>query len=133
MATQNLEITNENVLSVLVKMPQEVFEEVVNKANRERKNKQFKQTVSFEEADLLHKINNIFPSEKRRRYNKLYAKFKSKNLTESEHEELAELINEFEILNAKRLEYIGELATFRGQTLGQVMESFEITQSGEDL
>lgn len=76
MAAHNLEVTSENVLNALVKMPQADFEEVVNKANKQRKNRQVKQTVSIKEADLLDKINNIFPSEERRRYNNLMQSLK---------------------------------------------------------
>jgi hypothetical protein len=131
MATQNLEVTSENVLSALIEMPQKDFEKIVKEATEQRTNEQKRKTISAAEADLLDKINNIFPSAKRRRYNELYAKFKENDLAEGEYEELAELTNEFEILNAQRLEYIGELASLRGQTLEQVMEAFEITNSGE--
>ena len=82
--------------------------------------------VSSEEADLLYKINAIFSSDKRQRYNKLYAKFKNDNLKKKEYEELLELSNEFEILNAERLKYIGELAKLRGHSFKQTMISSEI-------
>lgn len=84
------------------------------------------------EADLLHRINNIFPYEKRRRYNELYAKFKNDELAKNEYEELLELSNEFEMLNAERLDYIGKLAELRGQSIEQLMEFFEITNSSNE-
>jgi len=78
------------------------------------------------EADLLLEINIVFPAEKRQRYNELYAKFQNGNMAEWERAELVELSDEFEILNAKRLEYLGELAKLRGQSLGEVIKDLGI-------
>ncbi len=81
---------------------------------------------------MLTKINNVFPSKKRRRYNELYARLKNEELNKNEYEELLVLSNEFEILNAERIKFIGELAELRGQTLEQVMDFFEITNSSDE-
>lgn len=128
----HLEVTTENLLNAVVQMPEGEFNRFVEKARALRQNGETKQTVSPQEADLLHKINTIFPSEKRQRYNQLYAKFKDEDVSKKEYEELLELTNEFEILNAKRLEYIGNLATLRGQSLERVMDFFEIINSGNE-
>ncbi len=128
----HLEVTTENLLNATVQMPENEFNSFVEKAKELRQNGETMQGVPPAEADLLHKINTIFPSEKRQRYSELYARFKSDDLRENEYEELLELSNEFEILNAKRLEYIGELAQLRGQSLEQVMDFFEITNSGNE-
>lgn len=125
----HLEVTTENLLNAVAQMPEGEFNRFVEKARNLRQNEQAGKNISPEEADLLHEINNIFPSEKRQRYNELYAKFKNDDLGEKEYEELLELSNEFELLNAKRLNYIGKLAELRGQTLEQVMDFFEITSS----
>jgi len=129
MAVHHLEVTTENLLNAVVQMPEGEFNRFVEKAKKLRRNGKSRQTVSPKEADLLHKINTIFSSEKRRRYNELYTKFKDDALEKNEYEELLKLSNEFEILNAKRLSYIGELAELRGQSLEQVMGFFEITNS----
>lgn len=129
MAIQNSEITTENVLSVLVKMPQDDFEGVVNEAKKQRKKGQNGQKISPKEADLLHKINNLFPTDERRRYNELYQQFKDDELDEEERNELEELVYKFENLDAKRIGYIGKLANLRGETLEQVMKTFQISNS----
>lgn len=131
MAVHQLEITTENLLNAVVRMPESEFNRFVEKARALRQNGEKKQTVSPAEADLLHKINTIFPSEKRQRYNELYARFKDDDLTESEYKELLALSNEFEILNTERIKFIGELAELRGQTLEQVMDFFELTNSSD--
>jgi hypothetical protein len=124
-----VEVTTENLLNAVVQMPESEFNRFVKKARQLRRNGEKKQSVSPAEADLLHKINNIYPMDKRRRYNELYAKFQEENLAEGEYEELLELNNEFEMLDAERIGYIGELAKLRGQSLEQVMDFFEIGKS----
>lgn len=133
MAVHNSEVTAENILSVLVEMPQNDFENVVSQAKKQRKKARNGQKISPKEADLLHKINNLFPNDERRRYNELYQKFKNDELKESERTELEELVYKFENLNAERIEYIGKLANLRGETLEQVMENFQISNSGKQL
>ncbi len=130
--TVHLEVTTENLLNAVAQMPESEFNRFVEKARALRQNGNTKQIVSPAQADLLHKINTIFPSEKRRRYNELYARFKNEDLNKNEYEELLVLSNEFEILNAERIKFIGELAELRGQTLEQVMDFFEITNSSDE-
>lgn len=130
--TVRLEVTTENLLNAVAQMPESEFNRFFEKARKLRQNGKTNQTVSPAEADLLHKINNIFPSERRRRYNELYARFKDDDLKQEEYEEVLELSSEFERLNVQRLEYIAKLAELRGQTLEQVMDFFEITNSGDE-
>ena len=128
----HLEITTENLLNAVVQMPENEFKRFVEKARKIRRKVADKPNISPMEADLLHKINNIFSSAKRQRYNELYKRFKNNELVKNEYEELLELSNEFEILNAERLGFIGELAKLRGQSLEQVMDFFEITNSSNE-
>lgn len=108
MAVHNLEITTENLLDVVVQMPKSEFNRFVGTA-RELRNKQ-ESAVSPKETDLLLKINTLFSIDERKGYNELYAKFQEDKLNEAKHRELLELSDKFELLNAKRLEYLGELA-----------------------
>ncbi len=124
-----LEITTENLLNAVVQMPESEFDNFVEKAKKLRLKKH---KISPKEADLLHKINTIFPSEKRQRYNELYARFKDDDLSKDEYEEVLKLSKEFEILNAKRIGLIGELAKLRGQTLDEVMDFFELKNSSNE-
>ena len=133
MAIQNSEITTEKVLNVLVEMPQEDFEDVVSKAKKQRTKGKNGQKISPKEADLLDKINNIYSTFERQRYNKLYQKFKEEKLKENEREELEDLVCKFENLDAERIGYIGELANLRGETLEQVMETFQISNQAKTI
>lgn len=80
----------------------------------------------MEQAELILKINTIFSLEERERYNELYAKFQRDELTQAEYSELLELSDKFELLDAKRLEYLGQLAQLRHQTLLEVMRDLGI-------
>lgn len=119
----NLEVTTENLLNAVLQMPEGEFNRFVEKA---RKLRQKQQKVSPQEADLINKINTIFTAEKRQRYNELYAKFQNETISEKENKELLKLSGEFEVLNAERLKYIGELANLRGQSLEKVIKDFGI-------
>ena len=130
--TVQLEVTTENLLNAVAQMPESEFNRFVKKARELRRNGETKKNISPAEADLLHKINNLYPADKRRRYNELNARFKDENLAEGEYEELLELNNEFEMLDAERIGFIGELAKLRGQTLEQVMDFFEIGKSNDE-
>ena len=77
------------------------------------------------EALLVEKINSILPTEKRKRYDELYTKFQQDKLTSKEYSELKKLGDEFEILNAKRLKYIGELADLRGTPFKETVQEFK--------
>ena len=118
-----LEVTTENLLNAVVQMPDGEFNHFVEKAKKLRQKEQKK---SPNEADLLYKINTLFNAEKRQRYNELYAKFQAENISDKEYKELLKLSDEFEILNAERLKYIGELAVLRGHSLETVIKDLGI-------
>jgi hypothetical protein len=118
--TVHLEITTENLLNAVAQMPESEFNRFVEKVKQLRTKR--KEKFSGEEGDLIHKINTIYSAEKRQRYNDLYDKFEQETITPKEHKELLKLSDEFEMLNAKRLKYLGELAEMRGQSLKDVIK-----------
>jgi hypothetical protein len=120
MAVHHLEVTTENLLNAVAQMPESEFNRFVEKAKKLRHKEQ---KISPKEADLLHRINTVYSAEKRQRYNELYARFQQDDLTAKEYKELLKLSDEFEMLNAKRLEYLGELAKIRGQSLREVIKN----------
>ena len=128
MSVHSVEITTENLLSAVAQMPEREYERFIQKANKLRK-KNLTDKKSRKESDLILKINTIFPTDKRERYNKLYAGFRENSLSETEHQELLTLNEEFEILNAKRIKYVGELAKLRHQTLEEVIADLQIKNS----
>lgn len=119
MSSHNVEVTTENLLNAVIQMPESEFNRFVEKARKLRR-KEHKPSVK--ETDLILKINTVFSAAERQRYNELYAQFQSGNISEKESAELLKLSDKFEILNAKRLGYIGELANLRGQPLEDVIK-----------
>ncbi len=123
MAVHHLEVTTENLLNAVAQMPESEFNRFVEKAKKLRHKEQ---KISPKEADLLHKINTVYSAEKRQRYNELYARFQQDDLTAKEYKELLKLSDEFEMLNAKRQEYLGELAKIRGQSLREMIKNLRM-------
>ncbi len=109
-------------------MPEREYERFIQKANNLRK-RHLTNKKSRKESDLILKINTIFPTDKREKYNELYARFRENSLNKTEQQELLNLNEEFEILNAKRIKYIGELAKLRHQTLEEIIADLQIKTS----
>ena len=78
------------------------------------------------EAELLLKINQGVPPDIQKRYNELIAKRQAEILTPDEYEELLRLTQQVEKLEARRVEYLAELACLRGTSLTALMENLGI-------
>ena len=120
MAVQ-LEVTTENLLNAVMQMPENEFNRLVEKAREIRTKRK-----PLAENDLIHKINTIYSPEKRQRFNHLNEKFQQEKITPKEHKELLKLSDEFEILNAKKLKYVGEIAKMHGQPFSKVIKEFKV-------
>lgn len=82
--------------------------------------------LTADESDLLMKINQGVPDAVQKRYNELIAKRNDKTLTDEEYNELLQLTEKVELLDAKRLEYLTELAHIRNKPLGLLMDELAI-------
>ncbi|MBM3130730.1 MAG: STAS/SEC14 domain-containing protein [Chloroflexi bacterium] len=78
------------------------------------------------ESELLLKINEGVPSDIQTRYNELMTKRRAETLTPNEYEELLRLTQQVEKLEARRVEYLAELARLRGTSLTALMENLGI-------
>jgi hypothetical protein len=84
-------------------------------------------SLSEAEADLLLKINQgIVPPDWQQRCAELTAKARAGTITDTEHAELVGLVDGIEQLNAKRLDYLVQLAQIRGVTLDELMKALEL-------
>ncbi len=79
-----------------------------------------------DEAELLLKINQGVPPDIQKRYNELIAKRQTETLTSNEYDELLSLTHEIEGLEARRVEYLAELARLRGTSLTILMGNLGI-------
>jgi hypothetical protein len=81
------------------------------------------------ESELLLKINQGVPPEVQKRYDELIAKRRAKSLTPEEYDELLHLTEQTENLEARRMEYLAELARLRHTSLAKLMENLGIRPS----
>jgi len=78
------------------------------------------------ESELLLKINQGLPADIQARYDELASKRDAEALTSKEHAELLRLSNNIEMLEAKRVEALAELARLRQTSLTALMENLGI-------
>ncbi|HEY0603342.1 MAG TPA: 50S ribosomal protein L9 [Herpetosiphonaceae bacterium] len=81
------------------------------------------------EVELLQKINQGLPSELGQRYSALIEKRDAEDLTSDEHEELLDLTDQVEQLEAQRVEYLVELARLRNTTVTELIQELGIRPS----
>ena len=79
-----------------------------------------------DEAKLLLKINQGVPPDIQKRYDELIAKRRAETLTPDEHSELLRLTDQVEETEAKRMEYMAELARLRKTSLTALMKDLGI-------
>lgn len=82
--------------------------------------------LSKAEADLLQKINLGLPPEMWEHYHALIAKRRAETLTIEEQATLIEISDQIEQANARRIQYLIELANLRGTSLEAVMQELGI-------
>lgn len=124
-------MTAETLLREVKKLPFDEYERFIEKAVRLRAKQKVKK-LSRQETNLLLKINEGLPTDFKKRYDQLVRKRRKATLTEDEHSELIKLSDEIEIKNAKRIEYLLELARIRNKPLEVLMAELEIKQPPYD-
>ena len=82
--------------------------------------------LSAVESALLAHINQGLPSALRERIACLRAKREDESITDAEYEELTRLTDRAEALHADRMAALVELATYRGVSLGVLMDQLGI-------
>ena len=98
----------------------ELFLKEVSGILAQKKNK----TTTKREATLLKKIKSDYPEKLKKQYQLLHSKMESGEITEKEQKELIELSDQFEAMDAKRLQYLLELSELRGQPLNLILKEF---------
>ena len=80
----------------------------------------------YAESELLTKINEGISDAVQRRYDELIAKRNERTLTDGEYSQLLQLTDQIELSDAKRLEYLTELARIRNTPLMLLMDELGI-------
>jgi len=85
--------------------------------------------LSEKESELLLAINRSLSIPQAQRYQELMGGRRMGTLSPEEHQELLDLTDEVEQLQAERIEHLAELARLRGKPLGVLMEELGIRPS----
>lgn len=86
--------------------------------------------LSSEETALLRQINRGLPARVQQRFDELSARRRDATLSAEEQREFLQLVNRIEKADARRVEWLGELALWRGQSLREVMQELGIGNPG---
>lgn len=117
MAVHNEEISTENLLSAVVRMPEKDFERFLKDARQ----------VKERETRLIDKLADFDLSvEKKKNYRQLLKKFRAEKISPEEHQQLIALTEELENLNVERIKCLVEIAKLRNSTLKEVMKDLNI-------
>jgi hypothetical protein len=121
--------TKNELLSIeLSTLSSSELDKIISQAIFLRAKKQAK-FAEKKEANLLVKINQGLNREQQLRFDELAEKLQSENITESERKEFLQLTNQIELLDAKRIKLIGDLAKIRKQTFDETLKELGIGQS----
>ena len=82
--------------------------------------------LTTRESELLQTINNGYALELQPRYKILSKKLQQEQITETEHEELTDLITLMEQKNVEWLQAMLELAQIRGVSLEMLMQQLKL-------
>jgi hypothetical protein len=119
------EVSAEQLLKAVAQMPQSELEQFIVQVNALRPRHEGRK-LSPVESELLLKINQGIPAELQHRYDELIAKRREMRLTSDEYNELLSLTDQVEMLDAKRVEYLVELARIRKVPLTVLMDELGI-------
>jgi hypothetical protein len=123
-----LEVSRDNLLQAIEQLDTDELSDLVSDLLYLRA-RRHANVLSDREAELFQQINRWLTLEEQTRRNELQKKLEAKILTEREHQELMQLNEKAEMLNAERVEALAQLATIRQTTLDQLMHDLDIDLS----
>lgn len=121
--TQNM--SQAQILDAVKQLPTNELEDFVNQVLVFQAKKRTK-NLSDAETRLLKNIYRKFPTEKLARLNQLRERLEAQDLSETEYENLASLVDSLEEFHARRMKNLVALAKMRGQSLEETMAELGI-------
>jgi hypothetical protein len=116
----NLQIEVKEVLNGVAKLNTKELETFMNQVAQLLAKRKAK-SLSHRESELLLKINVGYPPDMKNRFEILNAKMRASTISPEEQQELIEISDIFEAMDAQRLEFLLELAHLRGLTLDHLL------------
>jgi len=120
-----IQIDTEQLLHAALQLPRSELEQFVTQLQILRLQYETAR-LTQSEAELLLKINEGLPSAVQQRLDELIAKRRARALTSAEHQELIDLTEQSEKIDADRMQHLLALAALRNMSLDEVMQQLEI-------
>jgi hypothetical protein len=124
----NAELSFEQLVNAVAQLPQPEFQKFLHTVDKIHPLHE-EHRLSSRESELLLSINQGIPPPVQRRYDDLIDKRDARTLTPEEYQELLDMTDRIELLDAKRMEHIMELADLREQPLSVLLEELGISPS----
>ena len=124
----NAELSFDQLVNAVAQLPQPEFQKFLHTVDRIHPLHE-EHRLSSREADVLLKINQGIPPTVQQRYDELMERRDARTLTPEEYQELLELTDRVELLDAERMEYIVKLARLREQPLHILLEELGMSPS----
>jgi hypothetical protein len=123
MAVHNIEIATENLLGLVVRMPEREFDRFLKHARK----------IKNREEKLIEKLNkfSLLPDDEKL-YRKLSQKMRAEKITSEEHKTLIKFSDKLEEMNVERLECLLEIAKIRQEPIEKVMKDLNIKPQNYD-
>lgn len=126
-----IQIETEDLLNAALQLPRPELEQFVHrlfvlKAREETT------LLPEREAELLSKINQALPPSTQHRLNELISKRRSHTISEDELQELIQLTDQVELLDAERLKYLLELSHLRDVSLEDLINQLGLKPEPHD-
>jgi hypothetical protein len=121
-----VQLSPEQILSAVEKMPEVELDAFVGKILQIRGKRQAP-SISAPEAELLQKITHCIPIELQTRFSELVAKRQAETTNDTDLQELRELSNQIELLEADRIKNLAQLAQLRSTSIEDLIQQLHLT------
>jgi hypothetical protein len=120
-----VQISPEQVLSAVAKMSEGELESFVGQILQIRGKRQAP-SVSAAEADLLQKITHCIPPNLQTRFNELVKQRQANTIDDASLQELCDLSNQIELLEADRIQQLAQLAQLRSTSIDDLIQQLQL-------
>jgi hypothetical protein len=120
-----VQISPEQVLAAVAKMSEGELDSFVGQILQIRGKRQAP-NVAAAEADLLQKITHCIPPNLQTRFNELVKQRQANTIDEASLQELRDLSNQIELLEADRIRHLAQLAQLRSTSIDDLIQQLHL-------
>lgn len=126
---KGVQVGMEDLINGVSRMETPVLEKFMSTVNQILTGRKSAATTE-REKELLDKIENVVPAFAKRRYNLLHAKLDKETISETEHNELLQIIDFMEERAVARVHLMAALAALRNVPLKELVEQLRTKKYG---